>query len=74
MALVELSEEDLQALKEIRRARAANADKQPCLLTANVTGAEMRAIKELMDASGQSHDEIVIFAIQTLRSDNLFGI
>jgi|WetSurMetagenome_2_1015567.scaffolds.fasta_scaffold00224_1 hypothetical protein len=74
MALVELSDEDMQALNEIRQRRAAHADNQPQLLTANVTGRHMRAIAELMKASGMTHDEVVCLAVETLHSDNLFGI
>jgi hypothetical protein len=74
MALVELSDEDLKALKEIRQRRAAHADNQPQLLTANVTGRQMRAVSELMAASDMTHDEIICLAIDSLRSDNQYGI
>lgn len=74
MVLVELSDEEMTALKELRQRRAAHADNQPALLTANVTGAEMRKIRELMEASDKSQDEIVMIAICDLHSDNPFGV
>jgi hypothetical protein len=74
MALVELSDEEVKAIHAFRLARKDHADEQPQIIMANVTGRELRSISELMEASGQTHDEIVALAIANLRDDNLFGI